>query len=685
MATKNIADKYKKLDEVQHVLLRPGRYIGSIATLDVEDFVYDAPSKKMVKRQITYHPGFQKLFDEVISNSADFSKSPDGKHVDTIKVEVDREKKRISVMDNGGIPVIMHPEHKQYIPEMIFELRAGSNFDDDDDSVLTGQNGEGAGLTNIFSKKFIVETCDAARKDIGTKKPEVFKMVFEENSQVRNAPDIKPAGKEKGFTRITWEPDFAALKMEPEIDDGNYAMLLNRAVQIAATNTHLKVYFNGERILPVPNCQFKDFIELFGVDEDFEYAYDVSQDGKFKVGVSASSAGEFEQVSFVNSTHTKSKDGTHILYIGMQIWNAIREHIRKKYKHDVPPSQLRQHLRLYLDATIVNPRYSSQTKDELITEPKDYRATYAPSDKFIKRILNSSMIQDIVDAAEAKAKMEEMKKLRDKNKEMGKADYRRVEKFTDAHEKKERHKCILFLSEGDSASKAIQSGRTAAGMARWIGSFPLKGKPLNVREKEVTRILGIKPKDKDKDDKKVKPTVIQNILTLLGLQIGVKVTNVDQLNFGKVAFTTDADVDGAHISGLLLNLFDKFWPELFEMGVVNIFRTPVVKVFTGNGAKKKVIQQFFTEREFHEWEKTDGQKTRGWEHKYYKGLGTSTGAEFQHYFENIEEYLFRMDVEDAEDTDAIDLAFNSSRADDRKVWLETGTANFDDFVEEISR
>lgn len=681
--SKSIADKYKKLDEVQHVLLRPGRYIGSITTLDAEDFVYDPSLKKMIKRKVSYHPGFQKLFDEVISNSADFSKKPEGKYLDTIRVEVDREKMRLSVFDNGGIPIVLHPEHNQYIPEMIFELRAGSNFDDSEDSTGTGQNGEGAGLTNIFSKKFIVETCDAARPEVPAKDKQVFKMIFEGNSQNRHKPEIKPAGKEKGFTKITWEPDFEALKMKPEIDDDNYAMLLNRTVQIAATNTHLKVYFNGERILPVPNCQFKDFIELFGTNEDFEYAYDVSADGKFKVGVSASSAGEFEQVSFVNTTHTKSSTGTHVLYVGMQIWNAVREHIKKKYKHDVPPAQLRQHLRLYLDATIVNPRYSSQTKDELITEPKDYKATYTPSERFIKKILNSSMIQDIVDAAEAKAKAEEMKKLREKQKEMGKADYRRVEKFTDALEKKQREKCILFLSEGDSASKAIQSGRTAAGMAQWIGSFPLKGKPLNVREKEVTRILGIKPKDKEKDDKKPKPTVIQNILTLMGLQIGVKVTSIDQLNFGKVAFTTDADVDGAHISGLLMNLFDKFWPELYELGVVNIFRTPVVKVFQGTGSKRKVIAEFFTEREFHEWENGDGKNIRGWDHKYYKGLGTSTGAEFQHYFENIEEYLFRVDVIDEEDTNAIDLAFNSSRADDRKVWLETNAANFDDFVEEI--
>jgi DNA topoisomerase II len=661
MVKKSIEEKFKKLDEVQHVLLRPGRYIGSIKPLPTVDFVANPDTKKMEKRSITYNPGFLKLFDEIISNSADFSKTDDGKHVDVIRVEVDRAKGEISVFDNGGIPVVIHKEHNQYVPEMIFELRAGSNFDDADESVLTGQNGEGAGLTNIFSTKFIVETCDRKKK---------FKMVFEDNSQTRNKPKVTDAEGDKGFTRITYSCDFEKLGMEG-IDDDNYAMLYNRTVQIAATNTHLKVYWNGERIMI---RSFKEFVEMFG-DDDFDYAIDETE--KFKVGVSASSAGEFEHVSFVNSTHTKS-GGTHIMYVGMQIWNSIREHIQKKHKVDVPPAQLRQHIRLYIDATIVNPRYSSQTKEDLITEAKDYRAVYVPSEKFIRKIINSSIIQDILDAAAAKAWAEQQKKLREKMKEIDKADYRRVEKFTDANEKKERHKCILFLSEGDSASKAVQGGRGAN--SQYLGSFPLKGKPLNVREKEIERILGIKKKKSDDDKKKEKPSVIQNILTIMGLKIGEKVTDINQLNFGKVAFTTDADVDGAHICGLLINLFEKFWPELFEMGVVNIFRTPLVKVFH----KKKTIKQFFTEREFREWEESEGKKLKGWDHKYYKGLGTSTTAEFREYLENVEEYLFRIDIRDEADRDAIDLAFNSQRADDRKGWLETGADNFDDFIEEAT-
>ena len=567
---------------------------------------------------------------------------------------------------------MLHKEYNQYVPEMIFELRAGSNFDDDDESTLTGQNGEGAALTNIFSNKFVVETCDGKKK---------FKMVFEDHSQHRHPAKVSPVEGSKGYTRITYEPDYEKLGMtyidtdhdldtEVEIyglDKYNFDMLHARVVEIAACNTHLKVYWNGTRI---PTRSFKDYIEMFVSGDN--YAYDEAE--HFKVGVAASQDG-FEHISFVNTTRTKI-GGTHILYVGMQIWERIREHIKKKHKVDIKPSELRQHMMLFIDATIVNPRYSSQTKEDLITEVKDYKTTYTVSDKFINKIIKLDIIQSILDWATAKQAAEDAKLARTAQKNLGALDPRRMDKFSDAIEKRDRHKCILFLAEGDSASKAIHSGR---GKNPYIGSMPLKGKPLNVREKEVVEILGIKKKGKKadvKDDKKKEPNIIQKILTVMGLEIGVPVTNINQLRFGRVAFATDADVDGAHICGLLMNLFEKFWPELYEMGVVNIFRTPLVKVTI----KGKETLEFFTEREFREWEHGEGQKTKGWTKKWYKGLGTSTAKEFTYYLENMDNYLFSVRMEDDKDRNAIDLAFSSSRADDRKTWLETPADNFEDFI-----
>jgi len=658
---KTIEQRFVKLSEVDHVLLRPGRYIGSIKPHTAVEFVPNVKSAtdvSMVKGQYTYNPGFLKLFDEVISNSADHSKRPEGKHLDTIRVEVDQAKGEITVYDNGGIPVVKHKEYDQWVPEMIFELRAGTNFDDSEEQTLTGQNGEGAALTCIFSTKFRVETCDGKNR---------FLMTFSENSQHRPAAKVEPAKGDKGYTRITYIPDFEKLGMSG-IDGDNMNMLLARVYEVAATNTHLKVYFNGTRVM---TRSFKDYIEMF-TGPNGEYVFD---DGdSFKVGVAKSDDG-FIHTSFVNTSRTKT-GGSHITYVVNQIVDAVREHIKKKHKVEVKPADVRNHMHLFVDATIVNPRYSSQTKDELITEPSAFGRTWTVPEKFIAKLLKTEIVKAILDWVAAKEQAALMADLRKANKDVVQTNYRRVDKFADALEKHKRHECILFLAEGDSAAKSLFAAR---GKNPLIGTFPLKGKPLNVREKDIARVLGLdKKKEREKEGKKTEPNEIQKILTILGLQIGVPVKSLHDLNFGKVAFANDADVDGSHIAGLLMNLFDTFWPELFKMGFVHILRTPTVKVYL----KDKTVLEFFTEREFKEWAKSEGARTKGWSHRYFKGLGTTKTPDFVPYMENLDKYLFQVTVDGDEDKQAIDLAFNGERADDRKKWLETPAGNFEDFIAE---
>jgi DNA gyrase/topoisomerase IV subunit B len=650
---KTVEQKFQKLTEVDHALKRSGRYIGSIKPHTADEWL-PGVKNQMVQRSVTYNPGFLKLFDEVISNSADHSKRPEGKGLDIIRVEVDHKSGRIVVYDNGGIPVLKHKEYDQWVPEMIFELRAGSNFDDTEESVGTGQNGEGAALTCIFSTAFKVDTCDGKNR---------FLMTFSDNSKTRTPAKIEAAKEPKGYTKITYIPDFEKLGMTG-IDQDNMDMLKARVVEIAATNTHLKVYFNGERVM---TRSFKDYIELF-TGAGGEYVFDDSE--SFKIGISASSSG-FQHTSFVNTTKTKI-GGTHIWYIINQITEGLRSYIEKKAKVAVKPSDIRSHIHLFIDATIVNPRYSSQTKDELITEPSAYGRSWSCPDKLIQKLLKTSIIQSILDWVAAKQLAEDMKTLKSANKDLGKADPRKIDKFSDASERHQRRKCILFLSEGDSASKSIQGGR---GANPYIGSFPLKGKPSNVREKDVMKILGLDKEKKGKDGK-IEPNEIQKILTVLGLKIGVPVKSLDDLRFGKVAFASDADVDGFHICGLLMNLFDHFWPELFTMGFVHILRTPVIMV----SLKDKSTLEFFTERDYKAWEAKDGQKIKGWSMKFYKGLSTWSTKQFGEFLSNLENYLFKVNMEDQADKEAIDLAFNSARADDRKKWLETPAGDFEDYI-----
>jgi DNA topoisomerase-2 len=633
--TKHISQTYQVLDEIEHIRKRTGMYAGSIADQTSEEWIYDVTTKKMVKQKISYIPALVKIFSEILDNAIDESRrAPE--ILDSVRVYFEDDG-TIIVQDNGrGIPVEVHPQTGKYVAETIFSnLRAGSNFNDEDDQQLIGTNGVGSTLTNVLSSSFKIESCDGKK---------VLRQEFWNGMRDRSEPVIKPDNKNR--TKITFKPDYEFFK-QSGLTEGNCLRMMKKVVDAAACNPSVKFYINSERVAV---RDFDDYVTLY----TDTFVSDITPD--WKVAVSASDG--FEQISFVNSVETY-QGGSHVLYVVMQIANELRAIIKKKHKIDIPPAQIREHLRVYISANINRPKFSSQTKENMISPVSDYKTSWTVPDKMINKIVKSAIIQNILDWAAAKQHQEEMKELRKLNKETDKADPRRVEKFSDALEKKERHKCVLFLTEGDSAAKAVQAGR---GKNPYIASFPLRGKPLNVREKDTKRIL---------DNEEIK-----KILTITGLKLGEKVTSVAQLRFGRIAFTTDADVDGAHISGLLMNLFDHFWPELFDLGVISVFRTPLLKVVL----KDKSVLEFFTEREFKAWERAEGQKLKGWTFRWYKGLGTSTSVEFKDYFEKMDDYLFGIELQDKEDKDAIDLAFNGQRADDRKFWLETGAANFDDFL-----
>lgn len=723
MSTKHIKQTYQVLDEIDHIRKRTGMYAGSTTAEATERWVFNPETKKMEKRSITTIPAFIKIVSEIIDNAIDESRRAP---LESIRVRFQGDS--IEITDNGrGIPVEAIPQVKfdgkgsgelkftaisktmaptklvlkmltpttfefagtkgevgkelklkdisilletktglqpgdvfnvnfAYVAETVFSnLRAGSNFSDEEDQQLIGTNGVGATLTNVLSKSFKVESCDGKK---------MFRQEFTNGMRERDEPTVKPD--DRHFTKITFTPDYEFFNLKG-LDEDHKLHIMKKVVDAAAANNKVKFYIDGERIL---TQKFGDYIAMYAD----EYVYDDTE--SFKVGVSESDG--FETISFVNSVETYN-GGTHVTYVTNQIVDGLREMIKKKFKIEVSPSDVRNHMRIYISCNVNRPRFSSQTKENMISPPSEWKTGWSVPDKFLRKLFDSEIIKSVLDWVKAKQEAERMKDLRKANKDLGKYDPRKVSKFSDAMERNDRSKCVLFLAEGDSAAKSIQGGR---GKNPYIASFPLKGKMLNVRDKEVSRVLGLdKAKDKEKDGKKVEPNEIQKILTIIGLQIdergnGVPVTSLDQLRFGKLAIASDADVDGFHICGLLMNIIDKFWPELFTMGFVHILRTPVVMVTL----KDKTQLEFFTEAQFHEWEESEGSKTRGWSHKYYKGLSAWETSDFAKFLANFDKYLFLITMEDTTDTDAVDLAFNNKRADDRKVWLETGAANFEDFI-----
>lgn len=131
---------------------------------------------------------------------------------------------------------------------------------------------------------------------------------------------------------------------------------------------------------------------------------------------------------------------------------------------------------------------------------------------------------------------------------------------------------------------------------------------------------------------------------------------------------SDQDLDGFHINGLMINMIYRFWPELFTLGVIYRFRTPLIRVFMDD--KAKTIHNFYTEDEFKAW-KALHEKAK-YKMRYYKGLGTNDSKDFQSYLQDMNTHLIPYTIEDADDIAAIDLAFSKDKgaSDKRKEWLD---------------
>ena len=636
----NVEDIYVKKTQLEHILLRPDTYIGSVQPITQPMAVFEGDG--FVTRDVTFVPGLFKIFDEIMVNAAD-NKQRDST-MDTLKVNIDREAGTISVYNTGrGIPVQMHKKEKMYVPELIFgNLLTSSNYDDGQKKVTGGRNGYGAKLCNIFSSEFVVETCDM---ETGLK----YRQVFSDNMGTVGKPKIVQAkGRDKDFTRITFTPDLAKFGMEA-LDDDIVAILSRRVYDVAGTTRGVKVYLNDTR---VPINSFKDYVSLAlrdektALGEPLPVVYERVND-RWEVCMTTSESG-FQQMSFVNSIAT-TKGGTHVGAVTDQLVKKLEPIIKRKNKSaPVKSHQIKAQLRIFVNCLIENPTFDSQTKENMTLRKSAFGSDCPLGDKFLKDCVSKT---EIVDQILAWAKAKSASQLSRATRGGKKTRVTGVPKLDDANEAGGRnaHKCTLILTEGDSAKALAVSGLGVVGRD-YYGVFPLRGKLLNAREATSKQI---------RDNAE-----IQAICTIMGLQFGKTYENVKQLRYGRLMIMTDQDQDGSHIKGLLINLIQYAWPSLLKMpGFLIEFVTPIVKVTKG-----KTEHSFFTLPEYEAWSEENG-GGKGWRVKYYKGLGTSTPKEAKEYFSDMPSHEIPFRYDGPQDDTNIELAFSKKRVEDRKDWL----------------
>ena len=623
-------ESVQKLTHIEHVLKRPDSYVGPVEQGSEPYWILNG--EQFSKQNLKYSPALLKIFDEILVNAIDRN-SLHPKHVTSIAVTIDKETGSVTIENNGplgGISVKMHETEGLWNPELVFgHLLTSTNYDDSQKRIVGGRNGYGAKLANIYSTEFSVVI-----KDHETK--QTYTQSWSKNMTVCDPPKIKKHSGATSSVAITFTPEWKRFGMS-KMDDAIYKIFQKRVWDAnICTTQNCKVKFNDELLT-------KQTFEAYAkMHEGVEEVCSVNTE-RWSVCIGPSENG-MEQVSFVNGLCT-NKGGTHVDHAANLIANGIIDEMAKKIK--LKPQQVKNAFNIFVKATLENPTFSSQVKSECTSKSQSFGSKFEPPKTFIKNVLKTGIAEELL----ALSKFKEMKELK-KTDGARKSKIIGIPKLDDANKAgtMQSNKCTLIVTEGDSAKTLAVAGLSVVGRDHY-GVFPLRGKCKNVRDVSIAQLTSNQE--------------FNDLKKILGLQQGKEYTNVSDLRYGRLMIMTDADNDGSHIKGLILNMIHYFWPSLLKLNFVVSMVTPIIKASKGSESKS-----FYTDSAFRTWY---GSGKSGWKIKYYKGLGTSTSAEARDYFKKIADLTVKFDMDMMTD-DSIILAFDKKKADARKTWLLENTA-----------
>ena len=624
-------ESVQKLTHIEHILKRPDSYVGPVE-LGTEHY-WVLQGDAFTKKNLKYSPALLKIFDEILVNAIDRN-SLHPKGVTSISVSIDKETGAVTVENSGplgGISVRMHEKEDIWNPELVFgHLLTSTNYDDSQKRVVGGRNGYGAKLTNIYSSEFSVIIKDHEVK-------QTYTQGWSNNMTTCHQPKIKKHAGATSSVSVTFTPDWKRFGMS-KMDDSIYQIFQKRVWDAnICTTPNCKVKFNGDVL---PKTSFEAYAKMH---EGVENVCSVVSD-RWSVCIGPAENG-MEQVSFVNGICT-TKGGNHVDHVASLVANGIIEDMAKKIK--LKPQQVKNTFNIFVKATLENPTFSSQVKSECTSKSQDFGSKFEMPKTFVKNVLKTGISDELT----ALSKFKEMKELAKTDGGARKSKITGIPKLDDANKAGTAHskKCTLIVTEGDSAKTLAVAGLSVVGRDHY-GVFPLRGKCKNVRDASVAQLTGNQE--------------FNDLKKILGLQQGKEYTDVSELRYGRLMIMTDADNDGSHIKGLILNQLHYFWPSLLKLGFVVSMVTPIIKA-----TKASQTKSFYTDSAFRNWY---GNGQQGWRIKYYKGLGTSTSKEAREYFKEIENLTVRFEHDIMTDKSII-LAFDKKKADDRKTWLLESTA-----------
>lgn len=621
-----MSEEIVKLTDHQHHRKRTEMYLGS-RTAHTQNIVH-WNGKTLVPQDLTWTPAVYCAFRELLDNALD--EVIGHKRGSKIDVTFDPKDMVFSVADDGrGIPIDWDENERQHKATMaLTQARAGRNFGDRKE--VRGTNGIGASVVVNCSEWFEVEIHRDGQK---------FVQKFQEGDEMFpelqiNDPKITKNGGHSG-TKVYFKLSKTVFK--------NARLPLSfiqaRMHEIAANHPRTKFTFNGERILVKHNIERtffpdKEVIKLAVDDKNFTSTFYLVQEF----------APEGEYVHTTVNDIPAFNGGSHIDTFKRLFYSGlIRSLERESKKRGLTPNRadISEGLLIYNVTTMHSPNFDSQSKTRLINEEVDtYIKSYFDNEEVFKDIIKKH--KSWIDAIYARCAARTQKKDTADLAKLGRKLMRnKVPKLLDANGK-DRSKCVLIITEGDSAKGMISAVRDP----EVHGALPLRGKILNVRG-EPAKVI-------------VENQIIQDLMTSIGCVLGQKAVRSD-LRYGKVYLAADQDPDGANITALLINFFYLYWPELFDPKqepFFYAFQTPFI--IQEKGKKRHYwYAHNYQEYDPRDW-KNCPKPTRA------KGLGSLEEEDWTFSLANPQ--LIPI-TDDGKLSEALDLIFNGSRADDRKEWI----------------
>jgi len=471
---------YKQFSHREHILELPDTYVGSVETHEEWRWILDAEGK-MVHRKIAFNPGFYKLFDELLVNARDARIRSIGSAtpIKQIAITVADEPSGLVITvenDGSGIPIEKHAEKQVWVPELIFgHLLTSGNYDKAEEKIVGGKNGYGAKLVNVFSHEFKVEVRSSSGSEADIQK---YTQVWTDHMSKCGKPSIKK-DKGKGFVRITYTPDLTRFLGFDK--DTMLNVLKTRTYELAALcGKDVKVTWNGSAIA---SNTFEKFIKLFLREGSASLVYEACGPRWEVAAVLTRCLYDDEtgtddgsrSVSFVNGINTK-KGGKHVDTVVRNVLGDFCEAAAKK-KVPVKVGQIRDAVVFFVNATIVNPSFDSQTKETLTTPAAKFGSVFK-HEKLSDGLMKIGLLEEAQSALEAKSAKDAKRTDGSKKKTL-----RGLPKLVDAlwAGTAKSPDCTLILTEGDSAATSAICGLSVVGRERF-GVFPLRGKLLNVKD-----------------------------------------------------------------------------------------------------------------------------------------------------------------------------------------------------------